>query len=77
VPRGATVRVSCARCPGTARAPYARRGAAGTVRLKRYTGLRLKPGTTITVTVTRPGSIRAVKRLEIRRAKAPRVTDRA
>ena len=81
VPRRATVRATCAlgrkQCPGRARKPFAKRRAAGTVSLdRRYRGVRLKVGTTITVTVTKRGMIGAVKILRIRRSKAPEVTDR-
>jgi hypothetical protein len=81
VPRGAKVTATCAfkrsKCPGKARRPFRVRRAAGTVSLnRRYKGVSLRVGTTITVTVTRPRSIGAVKRLEIRRSKPPKVTDR-
>jgi len=81
VPRGATVKATCAfkrsKCPGKARTAYTLRRAAGTVSLdRRYKGVPLKVGTKVTVTVTQSGSVGAVKVIEIRRSRAPKVTDR-
>jgi putative metal-binding protein len=81
VPRGATVRARCAfrrrQCPGKARKPYVVRRDSGTVSLdRRYRGVRLKVGTTVTVTVSQRASVGAVKVLEVRRSRAPSVTDR-
>jgi len=81
VPNGATVRATCAfrkkKCSGKARKAFSKRRARGTVSLNaRYKGVRLKAGTRITVTVTAAESVGAVKVLEVRRGKAPKVTDR-
>jgi hypothetical protein len=79
VPAGATVRVTCAirkkKCPKGVRKPLTVRNASGTVTLKRYTGIRLRVGTRITVTVTKRNMLGAVKVLEVRRSKTPRITD--
>jgi hypothetical protein len=81
VPPGSTVRATCKvkkrKCPGKARKPFTKRRARGTVSLnKRYKGVRLPVGTRITVKVTKPGAIGAVKILEIRKRKEPRVIER-
>jgi PKD domain-containing protein len=81
VPRGSTVRAVCAlkkkKCPGKARKAFTKRNARGTVSLnKRFKGVRLRVGTTLTVRVTKPGFIGAAKILKVRKGKAPQVTDR-
>jgi streptogramin lyase len=82
VPRGSTVKATCAKkkkkkCPGKARKAFTKRRARGTVSLKkRFVGVRLPVGAAITVKVTKPGLIGAVKILRIRKAAAPRVSDR-
>ncbi len=74
VPRGATV---TARCPkGCSRKSYTKRNARGTVSLKPLIRKRLKVGTTITVTVSRPGEIGAVKILKVRPRKDPSIKTR-
>jgi hypothetical protein len=81
VPRGSTVKATCAlkkrKCPAKARKSFAKRRARGTVSLnRRYKGVKLRVGTKITVTVTKPGAIGAVKILEMRSRKPPKVIDR-
>jgi PKD domain len=81
VPRGSTVRAVCAfkrkKCPGKAKKSFTKRNARGTVSMNsRFAGMRLKVGTTITVRISKAGSIGAAKILTIRRGKAPQVTDR-
>jgi hypothetical protein len=74
VPRGATV---TARCPkGCSRKSYTKRNARGTVSLKPLIRKRLKVRTTITVTVTRPNEIGAVKILKVRPRKDPSIKTR-
>jgi hypothetical protein len=75
VPRGATVVATCSK--GCARKRYTKRNARGTVSLKKLTGgRRMKVGAKITVTVTRPGEIGAVKTLQIRSGRNPKITTR-
>jgi hypothetical protein len=74
VPSGSTITVSCKK--GCARKSLVKRNAHGTVRLTGLVTKRLKVGTVITVTVSRPGAISAVKTLTIRKSKAPQVTTR-
>ncbi len=81
VPRGSTVRATCKikrhRCPHKARKRFTKRHARGTVSLnKRYTRVRLRPGTRLTIQVTKPGFVGAVKIVRIRRGKEPTITDR-
>jgi hypothetical protein len=81
VPAGSLVRATCAfkkkKCPAKARKAFRKRGARGTVSLKkRFVGVRLRAGTKITVRVTKPGMIGAVKILTVRKAKAPAVVER-
>ena len=73
VPAGSRVTAKCKpkrsrRCPGKA---VTRRNASGSVRLKAFAKKRYRPGVSIEVRVTKPGLIGAVKRLQIRRRKAP------
>jgi hypothetical protein len=81
VPRGSRVRATCRvrgkKCPGKARKAFTKRNARGTVSLnKRYKRIRLRAGTKITVRVTKPGFIGAVKILTVRAAKRPKVVNR-
>jgi hypothetical protein len=74
VPRGATVVVRCPK--GCSRKAYTKRNARGTISLKSFVRKRLKVGTTITVTVTRPNEIGAVKVLKVRSLRDPSITTR-
>jgi hypothetical protein len=76
VPAGSTVTAKCPK--GCARKTYTKRNARGTVSLKTLVGRkRIKPGTTITVTVSRPGEIGAVKIFTMRKGrKQPKITTR-
>jgi hypothetical protein len=80
VPFGSKVTATCKvgkkKCPGKARKKFTKKNAFGTISLKKYTKRRLKVGTTITVTVTKPNAIGAVKIFKVRRGKKPKVTDR-
>jgi hypothetical protein len=80
VPAGSMVRVTCKlkkrKCPGKARKAVTRRNVSGTVALRQFTKVRLRVGTTITVTISKRNAIGAVKILTIRRAKEPVVRDR-
>jgi hypothetical protein len=72
VPKGATVTAVCPK--GCARKRLVVRKPSRRVSLKRLTGAKhLKPTTKITVTVSKPGAIAAVKVLEIRSGKPPTV----
>jgi hypothetical protein len=72
VPAGATVTVSCVKgCTKKALKRFVRR--AGRISLKALARRPLKVNTTITVIVSKPGHTSAVKVLEIRARKAPRV----
>jgi hypothetical protein len=73
IPAGATVSVSCP--SGCARKTYRKtKRKGGQLRLTPVTRSKLKVGTEITVTVSKPGSSSAVKVLTIRARKAPLVT---
>lgn len=73
VPSGATVRVRCPK--GCAKKTFVKRHAHGSVSLKTLVkGRKLKPGTRITVTVSKPGAISAVKVLTIRARKSPAIS---
>ena len=80
VPRGSRVRATCARkrkkCPRKARKAFSKRRASGSVNLKRFLRVRFRPGTKITVRVTKRGRIGAVKILTVRKRKPPRIVDR-
>jgi hypothetical protein len=54
--------------------PLVVRNARGTVRLRRVISKALKAGTRIRVDVTKTGMIGAVKIVEVRKRKAPKVT---
>jgi hypothetical protein len=72
VPAGSTV---TARCPkGCAKKTFVKTNAAGTVSLKPFATKPLKPRTKITVTVSKPGAVAAVKVLEIQKGKDPTIT---
>jgi hypothetical protein len=72
VPVGATVTAVCPK--GCAKKRLALRNASGNVSLKALTrAKRLAVATKITVTVSKPGAVSAVKVLTIRKAKAPTV----
>jgi hypothetical protein len=73
IPRGATVTATCSRC---SRKRFVKRNARATVSLKSMIAKRLRVGTVITVVVTRPGQIAAVKRLTIRSRRKPAVVTR-
>jgi Putative metal-binding motif len=81
LPNRATVRVACKvgrkKCPAKARKSLSKRNASGNLNLKsRYVGIRLKPKTTITVTVTAPEFQRFIKTIKVRAGKIPLITDR-
>jgi hypothetical protein len=80
VPFGSTLVATCAlgkkKCPKKLAKRFTKNNAFGTIALKRYLERRLKVGTTIVVTVTKPGFIGAVKVMKIRKAKAPLVSTR-
>ena len=75
VPRGAKVRVRCrgATCP---RRRQTIDDARSTVRLPRFTGTRLAPGTRLEFVVTATERVGVVKRMRIRSAQAPAITTR-
>jgi hypothetical protein len=74
VPRGATVTASCRKqCSAKT---FKKTHAFGKVSLARLIRKPLKVGSTIRVTVSRPGSTSAIKTLKIRPHKAPSVTTR-
>jgi Bacterial Ig domain len=72
VPEGSTV---TARCPkGCATKTFVKKNAKGNVSLKALAGKKpLKAKTKITVTVSKPGAVSAVKVLEVQKSKAPTV----
>jgi hypothetical protein len=82
IPSRATVKVTCKvkkkkKCPAKARKAFTKRRASGTINLKsRFVGIRLKPNTVITVTVTAPETVRFVKTIKVRAGKVPLITDR-
>jgi hypothetical protein len=69
VPAGATITVTCkgSRCP----ARSLRRHGRGTVRLAKFARRKLRPGTRLTIQVTKPGFIGKRFVFTIRRGKAP------
>jgi len=72
VPAGATVTASCPK--GCAKKTLVKKNAKGNVSLKALAGRKpLKRGTRITVTVSKPGAVSAVKVLTIQKSKAPTV----
>jgi hypothetical protein len=79
VPLGATVNVTCKGkgCPkGLKGKGYTKRNAFGAVNLKKFIKKPLRVGVTITVVVSRPNAIDAVKILKVRRSKAPAISTR-
>jgi hypothetical protein len=80
IPLGATVKTTCKfkkkKCPRKARKAFTKRNAFGTLSIKQYTKVRLKVGTTITVTVTKPNAIGAVKIFKVVKSKPPKIVDR-
>ena len=76
VPLGATVKVTCKGkgCPsGLTGKGFVKTNAFGAVDLKKFIAKPLRPGTTITVVVSKPNAINAVKTLTIRKSKAPTI----
>jgi hypothetical protein len=72
VPTGSTI---TARCPkGCSAKTLVKKNASGNVSLKALAKKPLKVKTKITVTVSKPGAVSAVKVLEIQRSKPPTVT---
>ncbi|HWK28034.1 MAG TPA: putative metal-binding motif-containing protein [Solirubrobacter sp.] len=79
VPLGATVHVTCKGkgCPkGLTGKGYTKRNAFGTVTLAKFIKKPLRTGTAITVVVSKPNAISAVKILTVRAAKKPLITTR-
>ena len=74
VPAGATVKVSCAR--GCTAKSLTKTNAPRTVSLTKFIKRAWKVGTTLTVIVTKPGTIASVKTLKIRAKKVPLLTSR-
>jgi len=71
IPRGASVRVTCAKgCP---RKTYKPKRLKSTLSLKPYLKRLLKPGAVLTVTISKPGAMTMVKRFTIRRSQRPRL----
>ena len=72
VPAGSTITVTCKK--GCATKKVVKRNARGNVKITAiHKKKRLKVGTKITVTVTRPGMVTATKTLTIRKRKPPLV----
>jgi hypothetical protein len=79
VPLGATVHVTCKGkgCPKGLRGKgFTKKNAFGSVDLRKFIAKPLKVGVTITVVVSKPNAINAVKILKIRKAKSPLITTR-
>jgi hypothetical protein len=75
VPKGATVTLTCkGTCPKKRLRITSAKG--GTVKLGVFTKRALKVGTTLTVTVTKPGMVGTVKVIKVRARKRPLVTTR-
>ena len=74
MPRGSTVRATCAK--GCSRTSYVKRDARGTVSIRVLARKALKVGTRIRVEVTAPNMIGAVKTLTVRSRKDPSITTR-
>jgi hypothetical protein len=77
VPFGATVSVTCKGkgCPsGLKGKGFTKTNAFGTVTLAKFIKKPLKTGTALTVVVSKPGAINAVKILTVRAAKKPLIT---
>jgi Big-like domain-containing protein len=81
VPRGARLRATCAfrghKCPGKAARAFTKKRARGTVSLaSRFVDVELPIGAKITIVVTKPRAIGAVKILTMRPRLEPKVTTR-
>ncbi len=79
VPSGATLTVTCTGkgCPkGLTGKGFTKKNAHGTVSLAAFIKKAIPKTAVITVTVSKPGSISAVKILKLRKAKSPQVTTR-
>jgi hypothetical protein len=81
VPRGSKVTAGCLvhkhKCPGKARKGFTKKRAKGTVSLrKRYVGVSLPVGATITVRVTKRNTFGEAKILKVRSRKAPKISTR-
>ena len=79
VPRGATVKVTCKGkgCPkGLTRKGYTKRKAPSTVTLAKFIKKPLRAGIKITVVVSKPDAISAVKTLTVRAGKKPLISTR-
>ena len=74
VPAGATVKVSCKR--GCSAKSLTKANAPRTVSLSKFIRRAWKVGTTLTVIVSKPGTIASVKTLKVRAKKAPLLTSR-
>ena len=74
VPRGSTVRVTCAK--GCSRKSYVKRNARGTVSIRALARKPLRVGTKLRVEVTAPNMIGAVKTLTVRSRRDPSITTR-
>jgi hypothetical protein len=74
VPRGSTVRVTCAK--GCSRKSYVKRNARGTISLMVMARKPIKAGSKLRVTVTKPGMTGAVKLITIRPRKEPSIATR-
>jgi hypothetical protein len=72
VPAGSTITVKCKgkKCP----AKSFRKKAHGTVKLAKFTRKKLRPGTKLTIRVTKPGMIGKQFVILIRKNKAPKLT---
>lgn len=75
VPAGATVSASCPK--SCAKKTFKKTGASGNVSLAALIKKPLKVGTTITVTVSKPGYTSVVKTLKVRPRKSPTLTTRS
>ena len=76
VPAGATVTVTCkGGCPRKSQTLTSAKG--GTVTLKAWLRKRLTTGTTLTITVTKPGMAGMAKALTMRAERRPRIATKA
>jgi hypothetical protein len=79
IPSGSTLTVSCkpkkkgSKCPAK---KFTKKNAKGTVKLKTFIGKKFKKGTVITIQVTKPGTIGAVKLVTIRKRNGPSTATR-
>jgi len=79
IPFGATVKATCKGhgCPKRLKGRgFVKKNAFGTIDLKRFLKKPLKKNAEITVVVSKPGAINAIKVLKIRSSKAPSITTR-